>query len=56
MLFYPEVPPLPNVKPAIFAHFAQLSNIQNCLLTKPGGELSDVSASMYIEVGIQCPV
>ena len=50
MLFYPEVPPLPNVKPALFAPE------QTRLLTNPGGELSDVQASIYIEVGIQYPV
>ena len=33
MLFYPEVPPLPNVKPALFAPE------QTRLLTKPGGEV-----------------
>ena len=49
-MLYPEVPPLPNVKPAIVAQG------QNGLLTKPGGGgLSDVSATMYIEVGILYP-
>ena len=55
MLLYPEIPPLPNVKPAIFS-LCKCSKPSNCLLTKPGRDLSDVSASMYIEVGILYPV